>query len=107
MIPLDDILIYSGVLFAVGVFGVLTRRNFILLLVSIEIIMNAAILNFIAFAVYSPNSMFPEIGVTGQSIAVVLIGLAATEVAVGLAIVLALNRIIGSVNVSQAMELKL
>jgi NADH-quinone oxidoreductase subunit K len=106
MIPLDDILIYSGMLFAVGVFGVLTRRNFILLLVSIEIIMNAAILNFIAFAVYSPSATALG-GVTGQSIAVIVIGLAATEVAVGLAIVLALNRIIGSVDVSEAMELKL
>jgi NADH-quinone oxidoreductase subunit K len=102
MIPLQDILIYSGLLFAVGVFGVLTRRNFIMLLVSIEIIMNAAILNFIAFAVYSPTA-----SVTGQGVAVILIGLAATEVAVGLAIVVALNRIIGSVNVSKAMELKL
>jgi NADH:ubiquinone oxidoreductase subunit K len=106
MIPLEDLLIYSGLLFAVGVFGVLTRRNFILLLVSIEIIMNAAILNFIAFAAYSPSTTSLG-GVTGQGIAVILIGLAATEVAVGLAIVVALNRIIGSVNVSKAMELKL
>ncbi len=102
MIPLDELLGFSGVLFAIGIFGVLTRRNFILLLVSIEIIMNAAILNFIAFAAYSPSG-----SPSGQSIAVILIGLAATEIAVGLAIVLALNRIIGSVNVAQAMELKL
>lgn len=106
MIPLDEIIAFSGLLFAVGTFGVLTRRNFIMLLISIEIIMNAAILNFIAFSAYSTASD-PLSGVSGQGIAVILIGLAATEVALGLAIVLALNRIIGSVDVADAMELKL
>ena len=106
MIPLADLLIFSGLLFSVGIFGVLTRRNFIMLLISIEIIMNSAILNFIAFAAYSPaGNALQE--VSGQGIAVVLIGLAATEVALGLAIVLALNRIIGSVDVADAMQLKL
>ena len=106
MIPLADLLIFSGLLFSVGIFGVLTRRNFIMLLISIEIIMNSAILNFIAFAAYSPAGR-PLQEVSGQGIAVVLIGLAATEVALGLAIVLALNRIIGSVDVADAMQLKL
>ncbi len=106
MIPLADLLIFSGLLFSVGIFGVLTRRNFIMLLISIEIIMNSAILNFIAFAAYSPAGS-PLQEVSGQGIAVVLIGLAATEVALGLAIVLALNRIIGSVDVADAMQLKL
>lgn len=106
MIPLADLLIFSGLLFSVGIFGVLTRRNFIMLLISIEIIMNSAIMNFIAFAAYSPAGS-PLQEVSGQGIAVVLIGLAATEVALGLAIVLALNRIIGSVDVADAMQLKL
>jgi NADH-quinone oxidoreductase subunit K len=106
MIPLDELVLFSGLLFSLGIFGVLTRRNFIMLLISIEIMMNSAILNFIAFAAYSPagNSLLE---VSGQGIAVVLIGLAATEVALGLAIVLALNRIIGSVDVADAMQLKL
>ncbi len=105
MIPFDDILAGSGILFAVGTFGVLTRRNFILLLISVEIIMNTAILNFIAFSAYAPGPSI--LGVTGQAVAVVLVGLAATEVAVGLAIVLALNRVRGSVDVAKAMDLKL
>jgi len=93
----------SAGLLAIGLFGILTRRNFILLLIAIEIAMNAAILNFVYFAAYSSGAR----GLTGQSIAVVLVGFAATEVAVGLGIVLALNRVKGTINVSQATELKL
>lgn len=93
----------SAALLAIGLFGILTRRNFILLLVAIEIAMNAAILNFVYFAAFSTSVS----GVTGQSIAVVLVGFAATEVAVGLGIVLALSRSKGTINVAEAMELKL
>jgi len=93
----------SGGLLAIGLFGILTRRNFILLLIAIEIAMNAAILNFVYFAAFSSGPP----GLTGQSIAVVLIGFAATEVAVGLGIVLALNRVKGTINVAYATELKL
>ena len=94
----------SGALLGVGVFGILTRRNFVLLLVAIEVAMNAAILNFVYFAAYAPG---PASGLSGQSIAVVLVGFAATEVAVGLAIVLALYRLKGSINVAEATELRL
>ncbi len=93
----------SGALLAVGLLGVLTRRNFVLILVAIEIAMNAAILNFVYFAAYAPTAA----GLSGQAIAVVLVGFAATEVAVGLAIVLALNRARGSINVAEATELRL
>ena len=93
----------SGALLAVGLFGILTRRNFILLLIAIEVAMNAAILNFIYFAAFQG----PDSGVSGQAAAVVIVGLAATEIAVGLAIVLALNRQRGSINVAEATQLKL
>jgi NADH-quinone oxidoreductase subunit K len=93
----------SAALFGLGIFGILTRRNFILLLISIEIAMNAVILNFVYFAAFSSGTG----GLSGQSIAVVLIGFAATEVAVGLAIVLALNRLKGTINVAEATDLKL
>ncbi len=85
-----------------GIFGLLTRRNFILILIAVEIAMNAAILNFVYFAAFAPTGA----GLAGQAIAVVLIGFAATEVAVGLAIVLALNRVKGTINVAQATELR-
>jgi NADH-quinone oxidoreductase subunit K len=94
----------SGALLGVGLFGILTRRNFVLLLISIEIATNAAILNFVYFAAFAPSA---PLGLTGQSIAVVLIGFAATEVAVGLAIVLALNRAKGTINVANATDLRL
>jgi NADH-quinone oxidoreductase subunit K len=93
----------SAALFGVGLFGILTRRNFILLLISIEVAMNAAILNFVYFAAFSSGVH----GLSGQAIAVILIGFAATEVAVGLSIVLALNRLKGSINVAEAVDLKL
>jgi NADH-quinone oxidoreductase subunit K len=64
--------------------------------------MNAAILNFVYFAAFAGTPG----GLSGQAIAVVLVGLAATEVAVGLAIVLALNRLRGSINVAEATSLK-
>jgi NADH-quinone oxidoreductase subunit K len=93
----------SAALLGIGVFGILTRRNFILLLIAIEIGMNAAILNFVYFAAFPVGTG----GLSGQSIAVVLIGFAATEVAVGLGIVLALNRLKGTINVARATDLKL
>jgi NADH-quinone oxidoreductase subunit K len=100
---LAGFLVLSAGLLGISLFGILTRRNFILLLISIEIGVNAAILNFVYFAAFSGATT----GLTGQSIAVVLIGFAATEIAVGLAIVLALNRLKGTINVAQATELKL
>jgi NADH-quinone oxidoreductase subunit K len=101
-LPVEWFLALSGALLAVGIFGLLTRRNFILILIAVELAMNATILNFVYFAAFAPTSA----GLTGQTIAVVLIGFAATEVAVGLAIVLALNRVKGTINVAQATELR-
>ncbi len=96
----------STALLAVSLFGVLTRRNFILLLIAIEIGMNAAILNFVYFAAFTGAGTPVNATLSGQSIAIVIVGLAATEVAVGLAIVLALNRLKGSINVAEATTLK-
>ncbi|MCI4353242.1 MAG: NADH-quinone oxidoreductase subunit NuoK [Thermoplasmata archaeon] len=104
-LPLAGFVAVSAVLLGIGLFGILTRRNFILLLIAIEVAMNSAILNFVVFGSYW-NSISAS-SVEGQSVAVVLIGLAATEVAVGLAIVLALNRSRGSINVAEATTLRL
>jgi len=102
-LPIVGFVGLSTALLAVGLFGILTRRNFILILIAIEIAMNATILNFVYFGAFSGGAG----GLSGQAIAVVLIGFAATEVAVGLAIVLALNRLKGTINVAQATDLKL
>jgi NADH:ubiquinone oxidoreductase subunit K len=110
-LPLAGFLALSGALLGIGLFGILTRRNFILLLIAIEVAMNAAILNFVVFGAYWNGAPLALLGagtggLEGPSIAVVLIGLAATEVAVGLAIVLALNRQRGSINVAEATTLR-
>ena len=106
MISLSHYLVLGAILFAIAVIGIfLNRKNMIVLLMAIELMLLAVNLNFIAFSAYAPGPSI--LGVTGQAVAVVLVGLAATEVAVGLAIVLALNRVRGSVDVAKAMDLKL
>lgn len=88
LIPLDHILIFSLLLFSIGVYGVLVRRNVIGILISIELILNAVNVNLIAF---SPSTA--ENPVMGQVFTIFVITLAAVAATVGLAIVLALYRI--------------
>ncbi len=88
VLPLSHILIFSLLLFVIGLYGALVRRNIIGILISIELMLNAANINLIAFSKYT--SLSPE---TGQIFALFVIALAATAAAVGLAIVLALYRI--------------
>jgi NADH-quinone oxidoreductase subunit K len=88
LLPLSHILIFSLLLFVIGLYGALVRRNIIGILISIELMLNAANINLIAFSKYT--SLSPE---TGQIFALFVIALAAAAAAVGLAIVLALYRI--------------
>ena len=90
MIPLEYFLILSAVLFLIGAYGVLTKRNAIIVLMSIEIMLNAANINFVAFSSYFDD-------VRGQIFALFSIAVAAAEVAVGLAILLNLNRARGTI----------
>ena len=85
MPPVKTLLLLGSALFCLGVFGVLTRRNAIAILLSIELMLNAASLNFVVFSrVYG--------AVQAQAFAIFVIALAACEAAVGLAIVLGLYR---------------
>lgn len=88
LIPLEHILIFSTLLFAIGVYGALVRRNVIGILISIELILNAVNVNLIAFS--RSTALDP---VMGQVFVVFVITLAATGATVGLAIVLALYRV--------------
>jgi NADH:ubiquinone oxidoreductase subunit K len=88
MTPLLYYIIFSALLFSVGLAGALTRRNAILVLIGIELMLNAANLNFIAFWRYSPNAN----ELTGVMFVIFSIGIAAAEAAVGLAIVIAIYR---------------
>jgi NAD(P)H-quinone oxidoreductase subunit 4L len=80
-------LILGAVLFSVGIFGLLTRRNAVGILMSIELLFNAAAINFIAFNKY----VAPD-GLAGQVFTIFIITIAAAEAAVGLAIVMLLYR---------------
>jgi NADH-quinone oxidoreductase subunit K len=88
MTPLAGCLLVSSLLFAVGLAGALTRKSSILVLVGIELMLNAANLNFVAFWRYGPH---PE-AMTGIVFVLFSIGIAAAEAAVGLALILAVYR---------------
>ena len=88
IIPFQHFVAFSALLFATGVYGVLTRRNIIGILISIELIVNAANLNLVVFS--RAHSFSPE---AGQIFALFVIALAAIAASVGLALVLALYRV--------------
>jgi NADH:ubiquinone oxidoreductase subunit K len=99
MIPMEYFLALSAILFVIGAFGVLTKRNAIIVLMSIEIMLNAANINFVAFSSYFND-------VAGQVFALFSIAVAAAEVAVGLAILLNLNRVRGTINLDEIYLLR-
>ena len=88
---LSKFLVIGALLFIIGVAGVLTRRNIIVIFMSIELILNAANLNFIAFSRYLTEAGSPN-ALAGQIFAVFVIVVAAAEAAIGLGIVIALYR---------------
>lgn len=88
---LSKFLVIAALLFIIGVAGVLTRRNIIVIFMSIELILNAANLNFIAFARYLQNTGSAN-ALAGQIFTVFIIVVAAAEAAIGLGIVIALYR---------------
>ena len=102
MTPLTGYLLLSSLLFAIGLAGALTRRNAILVLVGIELMLNAANLNFIAFWRYGPR---PE-AMTGLLFTLFSIGVAAAEAAVGLSIILAAYRKFRTTDLDQINTLK-
>jgi NADH:ubiquinone oxidoreductase subunit K len=97
MTPLANYLLVSALLFSIGLAGALMRRNAILVLIGIELMLNAANLNFIAFWRYSPN---PE-ALTGVMFAIFAIGVAAAEAAVGLALIISIYRHYKTTNLDQ------
>ncbi len=102
MTTLQSYLILSALLFSIGLAGALTRRNAILVLIGIELMLNAANLNFIAFWRYGPH---PE-ALTGVMFALFSIGVAAAEAAVGLALIIAIYRHYKTANLDKVTTLK-
>jgi NADH:ubiquinone oxidoreductase subunit K len=101
LIGLNHYLTLSAILFCVGIFGVLTRRNAIGILMSIELMFNAVNINFVAFSKF----IIPT-GFVGQIFAIFVITIAAAEATVGLAIVLLIYRNYKGINVDQINIMK-
>jgi NADH:ubiquinone oxidoreductase subunit K len=102
MNPLAGCLLVSALLFSIGLGGALTRRSAILVLVGIELMLNAANLNFIAFWRYEPH---PE-ALTGILFVIFSIAIAAAEAAVGLALILAVYRHSRTTDVNKLNSMK-
>ncbi len=100
-IPLEHFLVLSAILFSIGVYGVLTRRNAVLILMSVELMLNAASINMVAFAAYTSPAAF-----TGIIFAIFIITIAAAEVGLALAIILRIFRNRGTANVDEVNALK-
>ncbi len=98
---LGTYLVIAAALFGVGLTGVLLRRNLVAMLIGIELMLNAVIINLVAFAKFTA----PE-PTTGQVFALFVIGVAAAEAAVGLSIILAVHKARGSILVDDLEELR-
>jgi NADH-quinone oxidoreductase subunit K len=99
-VGLNHFLIVSSILFSLGLFGIVTRKNAVMVLMGIELVLNSANINFIAFAKYG------NFGLQGQIMALFVIVLAAAEAAIALAIVLNIYKTFSTVNVDEIDTLK-
>ncbi|WP_165998627.1 NADH-quinone oxidoreductase subunit NuoK [Bacillus sp. Cs-700] len=100
-IPLSAYLLTALLLFCIGLYGALTKRNAVIVLISIELMLNAVNLNLVAFAKYGVGA-----SIRGQVFSLFTITVAAAEAAVGLAILIALYRNRATVNVDEMNILK-
>lgn len=100
MVTLNSYLVVTAILFSLGLYNVITRQNAVGILMGVELILNAASINFVAFAHFNGND------VAGNVFSLFLIVLAAAEAAVALAIVVSIYRQFGSIDASEATTLK-
>jgi NADH:ubiquinone oxidoreductase subunit K len=98
-VAIEAYLVLSAAVFCCGLFGILTRRNALMFLISVELMLNAANINLIAFSHFHGN-------LTGQVFALFTIGLAAAEVAIGIGIILVLARNFGEADVTLPTEMR-
>ena len=98
-VPLSYYLVLSSIVFLTGVIGVLLRRNIIVILLSVELMLNATNINFVAFSQFFHD-------VAGQVFVFFALTVAAAEVAVGLAIIIALYRAKSTINIDEFQLLK-
>jgi NADH-quinone oxidoreductase subunit K len=100
--PLQVCLLFSSALFCIGLIGALSRSNAILVLLGVELMLNAANINFIAFWRYGPSSALA----TGVMFVIFSIAIAAAEAAVGLALIIAVYRHQKNIRLQEANRLK-
>jgi NADH-quinone oxidoreductase subunit K len=100
-IPLEGYLVIGAIMFAIGAWGALIRRNAVVVFMCIELMLNAVNLSLVAFGDYLPDA-----GGAGAGYAVLVIAVAAAEIAVGLAVVLAVYRTRKTVNVDEINLMK-
>ena len=99
--PVNYLLVLSAALLSIGIYGVLVRENAVLILLSIELMLNAVNINLVAF-----SAVFQDAGVAGQVFALFVIAVAAAEVGVGLAVVILIFRNRQSVDVDEMSLMK-
>lgn len=98
-VPMQHVLILAGVLFAVGLVGVLVRRNVIFVLIALEVMLNAAGLAFVAAGTYSGQA-------DGQVLFILILTLAAAEVSVGLALILLMDHRFRTLDVDRLKDMR-
>jgi NADH:ubiquinone oxidoreductase subunit K len=101
MIPITHFLIVSTLMFFIGIYGFLTRRNLITLLMSIELILNSVNINFVVFNRY----LFPD-QLQGQFFALFIVAIAAAEASVAIALIINIYRRFTSIEVEDVDEMK-
>ncbi len=99
MVPVEWYLLLATAVFCIGVFGVLARRNALMFLMSVELMLNAANINLVAFSLYWGN-------VTGQTFALFILALAAAEVAIGIGIILVVHRNFDDIDVTSPTSMR-
>lgn len=99
--PVQWVLLLTTFLFSVGIYGVLARRNAVVVLMSIEVMLNAVNINFVAF-----NALLQEAALAGQIFALFIITVAAAEIGVGLAIVILIYRNRTTVSIDEVSLMK-
>ncbi|HOI29840.1 MAG TPA: NADH-quinone oxidoreductase subunit NuoK [Melioribacteraceae bacterium] len=99
-VGLIHFLVVSTILFSLGIYGIVTRKNAVMVLMGVELILNAANINFVAFSKYG------NLGINGQIVALFVIILAAAEAAIALAIVLNIYKTFSNVNIDEIDNLK-
>lgn len=104
MVTLNDYLIVSGLLFAIGFAGVLLRRNIIIIFMALELMLNAANLSLVGFSRFNIQNNLPDYN--AQVLVFFIITVAAAEVAVGLAVIVALYRARQTTHVEDITTLK-